>query len=117
MGVLLNYLLPDELFLTFASLFTFSVVWVWLMILLSQIAMRRAMVPEEVRSLGFPVPGWPHGQYFAVVFMAFIFVVLGLFPDTRKALYVGGSWLLILTAAYWLWVRPDADERTEPERP
>ncbi|WAG80929.1 amino acid permease [Metapseudomonas furukawaii] len=116
-GVLLNYLLPDELFLTFASLVTFSVVWVWLMILLSQIAMRRAMVPEEVRSLGFPVPAWPHGQYFAVVFMAFIFVVLGLFPDTRKALYVGGSWLLILTAAYWLWVRPDADERTEPERP
>ena len=61
-GVLLNYLLPNELFLLFASLVTFAVVWVWLMILLSQVAMRRRLDADEVAALRFPVPFWPWGS-------------------------------------------------------
>lgn len=106
-GVVLNYLLPDKLFMAFASMVTFSVVWVWLMILLSQVAMRRGLGADEVAVLGFPVPFWPYGQIFAIVFMLFIFVVLGVFPDTRLALVVGAGWLALLTVAYWLWVRPN----------
>lgn len=116
-GVLLNYLLPNELFLMFASLVTFSVVWVWLMILLSQVSMRRSMSGEEVGSLGFPVPLWPYGQYLAIAFMLFIFVVLAAFPDTRTALYIGAAWLVILTLAYWAWVRPNQAAQPEPELP
>ncbi|WP_041770335.1 amino acid permease [Metapseudomonas resinovorans] len=108
-GVLLNYLLPNELFLVFASLVTFAVVWVWLMILLSQVAMRRGLGPEEVVGLDFPVPFWPWGQYFAIVFMLFILGVLAVFPDTRLALYVGVGWLVLLSLAYWRWVRPKED--------
>ncbi|MNZ15650.1 Proline-specific permease ProY [compost metagenome] len=117
LGVLLNYLLPNELFLMFASLVTFSVVWVWLMILLSQVSMRRSMSGEEVGSLGFPVPLWPYGQYLAIAFMLFIFVVLAAFPDTRTALYIGAAWLVILTLAYWAWVRPNQAAQPEPELP
>ncbi|MDH4580513.1 amino acid permease [Pseudomonas sp. BN415] len=106
LGVLLNYLMPDELFLTFASLVTFAGVWVWLMILLSQVAMRRSLGATEVGKLHFRVPFWPYGQYFAIAFMVFIFVVLGFFPETRVALYVGPAWLVLLSLAYWRWVRP-----------
>lgn len=105
-GVVLNYLLPDRLFMAFASMVTFSVVWVWLMILLSQVAMRRGLSGPESAALHFPVPFWPYGQVFAIVFMLFIFVVLGVFPDTRLALFVGAGWLALLTVAYWLWCRP-----------
>ncbi|MBW8352283.1 MAG: amino acid permease [Pseudomonas sp.] len=104
-GVLLNYLVPEELFLVFASLVTFSVVWVWLMILLSQMAMRRSMSPEEIAALGFPVPFGAAGQVCAVLFMLFIFVVLGAFAQTRLALYVGVGWLALLSLAYWVWIR------------
>ncbi|MCO7572429.1 amino acid permease [Pseudomonas chlororaphis] len=106
-GVLLNYLVPEELFLVFASLVTFSVVWVWLMILLSQMAMRRSMTPEEIAALGFPVPFGAAGQVCAVLFMLFIFVVLGAFAQTRLALYVGVGWLALLSLAYWVWIRPN----------
>ena len=40
-----------------ASLATFATVWVWIMILLSQIAFRRRLSPEEVKALKFKVPG------------------------------------------------------------
>lgn len=90
----------------FASLVTFSVVWVWLMILLSQMAMRRSMTPEEIAALGFPVPFGAAGQVCAVLFMLFIFGVLGAFAQTRLALYVGVGWLALLSLAYWIWIRP-----------
>ncbi|MBP5150986.1 amino acid permease, partial [Pseudomonas protegens] len=107
LGVLLNYWIPQELFLIFASLVTFSVVWVWLMILLSQMAMRRGMSAREIHELKFPVPLGTAGQACAVVFMLFIFGVLGAFADTRLALYVGLSWLALLSLAYWIWIKPD----------
>ena len=42
-GVVLNYLIPENVFLIIASIATFATVWVWLMILLSQVAMRRRL--------------------------------------------------------------------------
>ncbi|AOE85959.1 amino acid permease [Pseudomonas sp. TCU-HL1] len=117
LGVLLNYLLPDELFLMFASLVTFSVVWVWLMILLSQLAMRRTLRREEVAALGFPVPFGAFGQYLAITFMLFIFVVLAVFPDTRTALYIGAAWLAVLSCAYRVWGRPRQVAQLKPELP
>lgn len=115
LGVLLNYLLPHELFLLFASLVTFAVVWVWLMILLAQVAMRRSLDAEEVAALHFPVPFWPWGQYLAIAFMLFIFAVMASFPDTRTALGIGAAWLVLLSLAYGLWVRPGRDAPGEPE--
>ncbi|EPN28093.1 proline-specific permease proY, partial [Pseudomonas syringae pv. actinidiae ICMP 19099] len=107
-GVLLNYLIPKDVFLLIASLATFATVWVWLMILLTQVAMRRSMSREEVTQLKFAVPFWPYGPAAAIVFMLFIFGVLGYFPDNRAALIVGAIWIVLLLIAYRLWVKPKA---------
>ncbi|MFJ1341054.1 amino acid permease [Pseudomonas caricapapayae] len=104
LGVVLNYLVPENLFLILAAVVTFSIVWVWLMILLSQMVMRRGMSAEEVAGLSFPVPLWPVGPACAAAFMLFIFGVLAWFPDTRMALYVGIGWLALLSLGYWLFV-------------
>ncbi|MEG1625343.1 amino acid permease [Pseudomonas sp.] len=104
LGVVLNYLAPENLFLILAAVVTFSIVWVWLMILLSQMVMRRGMNAEEVAALRFPVPLWPVGPACAAAFMLFIFGVLAWFPDTRMALYVGIGWLALLSLGYWLFV-------------
>ncbi len=45
-AVYLNYIMPENVFLVIASLATFATVWVWIMILLSQIAFRRRLPPE-----------------------------------------------------------------------
>ncbi|MCY1498649.1 Proline-specific permease ProY [compost metagenome] len=110
-GVVLNYLIPENVFLLIASIATFATVWVWLMILLSQVGMRRGMSRSEVAALKFPVPLWPIAPAAAIGFMVFVFGVLGYFPDSRPALWVGAVWIALLTAAYWLWVRPaNADQ-------
>ncbi|EPO8478713.1 amino acid permease [Yersinia enterocolitica] len=105
LGVVLNYLIPKNVFLIIASIATFATVWVWLMILISQVAMRRSMSKENVARLAFPVPFWPVAPMFTIIFMAFIIAVLGYFPDTRIAMYVGLAWVILMTLAWWIWVR------------
>lgn len=64
---------------------------------------------RQVAALKFPVPLWPFAPAAAIVFMLFIFVVLGYFPDTRPALWVGAIWIAVLVIAYRRWVRPKGD--------
>ena len=105
-GVVLNYLIPENVFLLIASIATFATVWVWLMILVTQIAMRRSMSAEEVAKLKFPVPFWPVAPIVATLFMVFVFGVLGYFPDSQAALVVGAVWIGLLVVAYCIWVKP-----------
>ncbi|UCZ82080.1 amino acid permease [Pseudomonas sp. L5B5] len=107
-GVVLNYLIPENIFLLIASLATFATVWVWLMILLTHVAMRRSMTAEQVAQLQFKVPFWPWAPAAAIAFMLFIFGVLGYFPKTQGALLVGVVWIVLLVVAYKLWVKPVA---------
>lgn len=109
-GVVLNYLIPENVFLVIASIATFATVWVWLMILFTQVAMRRSMTREQVAELKFPVPFWPYAPAAAIVFMLFVFGVLGYFPDTQAALLVGAVWIVLLVVAYLLWVKPAAGQ-------
>ncbi len=46
-AVVLNYLMPEQVFVLIASLAAFATVWVWLMILLSHFSMRRGLSAEE----------------------------------------------------------------------
>ena len=109
-GVVLNYLIPENVFLVIASIATFATVWVWLMILVTQVAMRRSMTKAQIAELKFPVPFWPYAPAAAIVFMLFIFGVLGYFPDTQAALMVGAVWIVLLVLAYLLWVKPAAGQ-------
>ena len=112
-GVVLNYLIPENIFLVIASIATFATVWVWLMILVTQVAMRRSMTREQVAELKFPVPFWPYAPMAAIAFMVFIFGVLGYFPETQAALMVGAVWIVFLVVAYLLWVKPAAGRAVE----
>lgn len=104
-GAVLNYLIPESIFLIVASIATFATIWVWLMILLSQFAMRSKMSADERAEIKFPVPMWPLIPLLTIAFMVFIIGVLGYFPETRVALYVGVAWMVLLSIAYFLWVK------------
>ena len=116
LGVVLNYLMPKDVFLLIASIATFATVWVWLMILLSQVAMRRQMSKEQAAELKFPVPFWPYAPLAAIGFMLFVIGVLGYFEDTRSALLVGMVWVALVVAGHFLWSRvlaPDAEAQAQ----
>lgn len=104
-AVVLNALVPESAFLLVASLGTFATLWVWLMILLAQMGMRRKMSREAVEKLEFPVRGYPVAPALAVAFMLLVIGLIGYMPDTRVSLYAGGVWLVLLMVVYALWGR------------
>lgn len=108
-AVYLNYIMPGKVFLVIASLATFATVWVWIMILFSQIAFRRRLSPGEVKALAFPLRGGIVTSVFGIVFLFFIIGLIGYFPDTRVSLYVGIIWILLLLVGYvWKKKRQNA---------
>lgn len=102
-AVLLNYLMPEKVFLVIASLATFATVWVWIMILLAQIGFRRKLGADAARNLKFPLPGGPIMSGLGILFLVFIIALIGYFPDTRLSLYAGAVWVVILLVGY-RWV-------------
>lgn len=103
-AVYLNYLMPKKVFLVIASLATFATVWVWIMILFSQIAFRRTLTPEQKKALKFALPGGAATAIVGIMFLAFVIGLIGYFPDTRISLYVGMGWILLLLVS-WQWVK------------
>ena len=101
-AVVLNYLIPEQVFVLIASLAAFATLWVWLMILLSHFAMRRSLTAEERREIRFPVPFWPLAPVLTLLFMLLVIGVLGAVAETRMALMAGLVWLALLTAI-WFW--------------
>lgn len=99
-AVYLNYIMPGKVFLVIASLATFATVWVWIMILFSQIGFRRSLSAEQTNALAFPLPGGVATSIVGIVFLVFIIGLIGYFPDTRVSLYVGMVWIALLLVGY-----------------
>ncbi len=53
--------------------------------------------------IGLSVPAY---HSLIILFMVFILAMMGYFPDSRPAIYVGITWLILLCIAYNIWVKP-----------
>ncbi len=104
-AVVLNYLIPERVFVLIASLAAFATLWVWLMILLSHFAMRRSLTAQERENIRFPVPCWPIAPVVTLIFMVLVIGVLGAVAETRLALITGLVWLVMLTMIYFWRVK------------
>ncbi|KAF1371040.1 L-asparagine transporter-like permease [Yokenella regensburgei] len=109
-AVVLNWLIPEQIFVLIASLAAFATIWVWLMILLSHFAMRRSMTAAEKAEIAFPVPFWPVAPVLTLLFMGLVIVVLGWFEETRMALIAGLVWLALLTVVWFTRAKKRATE-------
>lgn len=101
-GAVLNAVVPENLFLIIASLVTFATVWVWVMILVSHVVMRRRMAAAGEEPAAFPMPLWPIAPLLTIAFMAFVIIVLAFQADTRVSLIVGLAAVALLAIAYLL---------------
>ena len=100
-GVVLNYFVPEKVFVWVTSISTFGAIWTWSMILLSQLKFRKNLSAEKRKTLKFAAPLWPIGSYLSLAFLAMVVVLMAFSPDTRIALYIGPLWLLFLVGMYY----------------
>ena len=104
-AVVLNYLMPERVFVLIASLAAFATVWVWVMILLSHFAMRRGLSAQQRKQIAFPVPFWPAVPLLTLLFMGVVIAVLGMMAETRMALIAGLVWIGLLAGVWFGWIR------------
>ncbi len=88
-----NYLLGVALF---------AAIVVWMMILISHLSFRRPSRSGDVAGAHAAV-SWM--QYFGLLMLAAILITMGLHPDYRVSWEVGVPWMVLISAAYFVWAR------------
>lgn len=101
-GVVLNYLVPEEVFTYVTSVATVGTVWTWGIIVWSHLQYRRAVARGEVQAVSYRMPGAPVANVFVLVFLVLVVGFLAQDSSTRVALYVAPIWFGLLTAGYFL---------------
>jgi len=102
-GVLLNYLVPAQVFVWVTSAATFGAIWTWAIVLITQMKYRRSLSDAAREQLVFRMPFFPYASYLALAFLALVIGLMAYFPDTRVALIVGPLWLVSLTVLYYVF--------------
>lgn len=100
-GVVLNYLVPEKVFIWVTSISTFGAVWTWGIILLSQLKFRKTLSKGEISRLSYKALFFPLGSYLALAFLVLVLCLMAYFPDTRIALIVGPIWIIGLVFVYY----------------
>jgi AAT family amino acid transporter len=101
-GVVLNYFVPDKAFQYMMAAVTFSVLMVWIAILITKIKFRRSLSKSQVAELGYRAPWWPYSSWFALAFIGLVVVLMGFHEDARIALIVGPCLLGVYLAMFYV---------------
>lgn len=105
LGVALNAVVPEKVFIWVTSIALIGTIWTWFIILLAHLKYRRAVAAGKEAPSRFPMPGAPAANWFALVFLVVVTIMLSQDAETRVALYVAPVWFAILGVAYRRWKR------------
>lgn len=100
-GVVLNYLVPAQVFVYVTSVATFGAVWTWAIILLVQMKFRESLSYAQRAELKYKMPHYPLSNWVSLLFLVFVVVVMFFDADTRIALYIAPIWLILITGSYY----------------
>ncbi len=100
LAAVLNYFLPDEVFMYMMAIVTGAVVISWAMIILTHLKFRKhceaAGIVPKFKSLFYPF-----ADYLCLAFLAGILIIMALMDDMRPAVIVMPLWIV----AIWLFYR------------
>ena len=100
--VLLNYVVPKEVFTWVTSITLIGTLWTWGIILVAHRNYRRAVQVGRAAPAAFRMPGAPYANYAVLVFLMLVTALLALDKDTRVALYVAPFWFALLAIGFQL---------------
>ncbi|WP_026886909.1 amino acid permease [Clostridium beijerinckii] len=98
-SVILNFVMPEGVFVLITSISTFCFIYIWAIIVICHIRYRKTN-PELAAKSKFKMPFYPVINYIILAFFAFILVVLALNNETRVALFVTPVWFIVLGIIY-----------------
>jgi AAT family amino acid transporter len=100
-GVILNYIVPKEVFTWVTSIALIGTLWTWIIIMYSHAKYRSAVAEGRARAVSYRMPGWPLANWAVILFLLIVAGMFWLDPDTRVALYVAPFWFGLLGIAYY----------------
>jgi D-serine/D-alanine/glycine transporter len=98
-SVILNFIMPEGVFVLITSISTFCFIYIWAIIVICHMKYRKVN-PKLVEKSKFKMPLYPIMNYIILGFFAFIIVVLALNKETRVALFVTPVWFIMLGVIY-----------------
>ncbi len=98
-SVILNYIMPEGVFVLITSISTFCFIFIWAMIVICHLKYRKKN-PALAAKSKFKMPLYPVINYIILAFFAFVLVVLAFNEETRVALFVTPVWFMALGVIY-----------------
>jgi len=110
-SVILNYIMPEGVFVLITSISTFCFIFIWAIIVICHLKYHKTN-PELAASSKFKMPLYPVMNYIILVFFAFVIVTLALNNETRVALFVTPVWFIMLGVIYKILKSKEKNEES-----
>ena len=98
-SVILNYIMPEGVFVLITSISTFCFIFIWAIIVICHLKYRKTN-PKLAAKNKFKMPLYPIANYVILGFMAFVIITLALNNETRVALFVTPVWFIMLAVIH-----------------
>ncbi len=98
-SVILNFIMPEGVFVLITSISTFCFIFIWAIIVICHMKYRKTN-PKLAAKSKFKMPLYPIINYIILAFLAFVIVTLALNNETRVALFVTPVWFIMLGVIY-----------------
>lgn len=98
-SVILNYIMPEGVFVLITSISTFCFIFIWAIIVICHLRYRKTN-PELASRSKFKMPLYPIANYIILAFLIFVIGILVLNKETRVALFVTPVWFIMLGVIY-----------------
>lgn len=98
-SVILNYIMPEGVFVLITSISTFCFIFIWAIIVICHLRYRKTN-PELASRSKFKMPLYPIANYIILAFLIFVIGILALNKETRVALFVTPVWFIMLGGIY-----------------
>ncbi|GAY74696.1 amino acid permease family protein [Sporolactobacillus inulinus] len=100
-GVALNYLAPDRIFVYVYSASVLPGMVPWFVILISQMRFRKLRTNAENANHPFKLQLVPFSNYTTIIFLIVILIGMAFNPETRLSLVVGVVFLALIVISYY----------------
>lgn len=115
-GVVLNYIVPQSVFEIVLSFAAIGIICTWGIIILSQLAFRRAVSRGDIAAPTFRMPGAPFTSWLTLAFLAAV-VVLMACDYPAGTITVGATPLLVIVFVVGWYLTPRKPPMLMPETP